>query len=662
MMDARVEHTDIVSVFRSLQHSDSRIVFISGKEDETEVTFAELHDTALRHLAWLQRLGVRKNSRCVLFLRDNVRFSEFFWACLLGGAVPVPIATGNAPEHRAKALEVLAQLGDAHLITDTKNQSLLEEFVSDTDYGSAPRTSIQNAIIAEKVPSFLEPAKPSPGSGSDIAFIQYSSGSTRSPKGVVITHDNLYANAIDLIDAFGFGADETSLSWMPLSHDMGLVGFHICPIAAGMTHYIMDTSLFTRRPLLWLEKASEKQASVLCSPNFGYRHFLNAFERKGFGPVDLSPVRQIVNGAEPISHDLVKQFLETLAPSRLDPKAMCPAYGMAEATLGLCVAEKGTGSRTVTVARSSLTVGQPVVHSAPEASDTVTFAIEGFPFPNTEVRIENAPSDGYLGEIQIRGPNVTSGYVGGASENDDLFTTDGWLKTGDLGFFHAGELVVTGRIKDIIFIEGQNFYPHDIEAMIESAGLVRLGEVTVCAAPRNDQDSLLVFVRSREDGPGFSDQAEKIARCVFKQAGLTVSHVLPTRQLPKTTSGKIRRFALAAAFLAGDYDSAIEAIETSRVLSPEAAPVHSGSEAIVLGRVKELFDADIARISDLTPATNLFDLDVTSAMLADLADRLKIDFGDAIDVTDFFENTSVSEIATLIDQRRNAASSDTAGA
>ncbi len=290
--------------------------------------------------------------------------------------MPVPVAVGISDEHRLKLFRIVSQLERATLFTEMGLLERLLEFSRQRDLQDITvlletRTALMSDV-EEADHGEVFAATP-----DDIAFIQYSSGSTSDPKGVVLTHRNLCINIRAIVEATGWNADDQSLSWMPLTHDMGLIGYHLSVLGVGMNHAVMDTNVFVRRPLLWMSKASELRATQLCSPNFGYKHFLKLFQRKGLADLDLSPVKLILNGAEPISWELCEEFLAALAPHGLKRTAMYPVYGLAEATVGVSLPTPGGEYSRITVDRHSLRVGDAYRAVDPEDADAVSFVKVG---------------------------------------------------------------------------------------------------------------------------------------------------------------------------------------------------------------------------------------------------------------------------------------------
>ncbi|MGB5257187.1 MAG: AMP-binding protein, partial [Woeseiaceae bacterium] len=290
----------LTHLLRDVRGRQRDVRFIDGEHDESVVGFGELWERALALLGSLQARGMKPGDELIIFSKSNESFVIAFWAAILGGIVPVPVAVGISDEHRLKLFRIVNQLERATLFTEMGLLERLLEFAKQREL-----TDISHLLETRTVlMSDVEPAahgevfaaKP-----DDIAFIQYSSGSTSDPKGVVLTHRNLCINIRAIVEATGWNAEDQSLSWMPLTHDMGLIGYHLSVLGVGMNHAVMDTNVFVRRPLLWMSKASELAATQLCSPNFGYKHFLKLFQRKGLSGLDLSPVKLILNGAEPIS-------------------------------------------------------------------------------------------------------------------------------------------------------------------------------------------------------------------------------------------------------------------------------------------------------------------------------------------------------------------------
>ncbi|MFU8877805.1 MAG: AMP-binding protein, partial [Wenzhouxiangellaceae bacterium] len=450
---------------RAREHG--RIGLIEGENDIRHLAFGELREQALRLLAALRERDLAGHRFLILFVDDNERFLKFFWAALYGGITPVPLAAGASTGALNKLLRIWQLLGEVPVVTTPELKDRIARHAE--EHGVEGIEAHCHAGILPRE----QGAEPAGIQSDDRAFVQFSSGSTGDPKGVVLTHANILANIHSASIASAYRKDEVALSWMPLSHDMGLIGFHLTMLGNGFDHYIMPTSLFARRPLLWLKSAAEVRATILCSPNFGYRHTLRAIDSKGLPDVDLSAVRLIYNGAEPIAPALARSFLDRLAGTGLKPEAMFCVYGLAEASLAMTFPEPDSGMDTIRVSRDSLAAGQQVRPSTQTDSETLELVLLGRAIPDTELRIADPNGDAVeadtVGRVLIRGPNVTSGYYENPQANARALVGDGWVDTGDLGFVHAGQLVITGRADEVIFVNGQNFYPQDIEAVLVEA-------------------------------------------------------------------------------------------------------------------------------------------------------------------------------------------------
>ncbi len=293
------------------------ITYYEGERERRVVRFAELHERALGILHHLQQLGARPGDRLLLFLANNEAFIDAFWAGILGGIVPVPVAPGISDEHRHKLLRIATQLGTPFLYTERRLLERIRNFAEEHEQRERYEQLAQRCLLTDDLLDIARAGRVHAVRAEDVAFIQYSSGSTSAPKGILLTHANLIANLRGTTSAVRYTDQDVGLSWMPLTHDMGLIGMHIFLLANRANMHQMSTELFVRRPVLWLQLASEVQATILCSPNFGYRHYLKVLGERTLAELDLSRVRLVFNGAEPISLALCDEFMDRCAPTRL---------------------------------------------------------------------------------------------------------------------------------------------------------------------------------------------------------------------------------------------------------------------------------------------------------------------------------------------------------
>jgi len=641
----------LIDVLRDAHGKDREIRFIDGETDESVLSFGQLWDRANALLGSLQARGMRRGDELIIFSKSNESFVVAFWAAVLGGIVPVPVAVGISDEHRLKLFRILRQLDRVTLFTEMGLLERLREFATERGFDDISDLLDRHAVLmSDIVPG--DHGEICAATRDDVAFIQYSSGSTSDPKGVVLTHRNLCTNIRAIVEATQWSEDDQSLSWMPLTHDMGLIGYHLSVLAVGMNHAIMDTNVFVRRPLLWMSKANELRATQLCSPNFGYKHFLKLFERKGLPDLDLSCVKLILNGAEPISWDLCEEFLGALAPYGLKRTSMFPVYGLAEATVGVSVPEPGTEYSRITVDRHSLRVGDAYRAVAPGDADAVSFVRVGNAIRDVEIRItddKDGPlDDGVIGNIQLRGGSVTERIYGDERATAELFTADGWLRTGDCGVFVDGQLVITGRQKDIIIVNGQNYYPHDIEEIVAHIDGLDLNKVVVAGAtPKGGQtEELIAFILFRQDVDTFRPLVAQVRNAIGEQTGLEVDHVVPVARIPKTTSGKVQRAKLLQEYLDGEFDDVVAE------LAPAADAVAATDDDPLVAELEEIC-RKVAKDRAIGPDDNLFEAGVSSLTLTEIVLAIDERYPGKLDISDLFDYPTLREIAAFI--RRKSA-------
>jgi acyl-CoA synthetase (AMP-forming)/AMP-acid ligase II/aryl carrier-like protein len=415
----------------------------------------------------------------------------------------------------------------------------------------------------------------------------------------------------------------------------------------------MPTELFIRRPLLWMTFAARKGATVTSSPNFGYRHFLKVLGDRDLGDLDLSSVRLIFNGAEPISVELADEFMTRLAPAKLRREAMYPVYGLAEATL--CVSFPQPWLQTyeyVSVNRHELNVGKQPSELPQGHADALSIMAVGKSVPFNHVRIagddDKELPENHIGHILISGENVTKGYFENPEANSKGFTADGWLRTGDLGMLKDGSLFITGRAKEIIFVNGQNYYPHDIESIaIRTEGL-ELGKVVAAGVrPKGaSTDDLILFVLHRMDMKEFLPLATQVTRLVNEHTGLEVAHVVPVKRIPKTTSGKIQRHLLEEDYVNGVYAAELAELDSLRAAAEAAGGVKLTSTEIER-KIKDICDAALERNIDVHD--NLFEIGASSLKLIEIHEQIDRSYPGLVDLTELFDFPTISQLSAHLE-------------
>ncbi|HEX3847726.1 MAG TPA: non-ribosomal peptide synthetase [Steroidobacteraceae bacterium] len=647
-------HATLIDVLEANRGVDRVISYIDGESSERQVPYRDLHARSLGILYHLQALGAQRGDKMIMFLSNNEQFIDGFWAALCGGIVPVPLAVGISDEHRHKLLRVARKLGKALLYTDSKNLERLRALAEQVGESALFQELKSRAFLVESITDISRPGKLVRPAPDDLAFIQFSSGSTSEPKGVTLTHGNLLANTYGATTVGKFTDRDISLSWMPLTHDMGLIGFFIMQFVSRAQINLMPTDLFVRRPLLWLQMAAKKRITITCSPNFGYRHFLKVLGDRRLDGIDLSSIRLIYNGAEPISVELCNEFMGAMAYTGLKRSAMYPVYGLAEASLAVTLPEVGRDYRWVRVNRHNLGIGAAVQLNPPGTHDVLEIMCVGPPVPPTEVRVADDSRQPFgerqVGHILIRGANVTRGYFNDPAATSAAISPDGWLDTGDLGFAHEGSLYITGRSKEIIFVNGQNYYPYDLENIAQRAPGLELNKVVAAgiATPASRGEDLVVFVLHRGSMGDFLPTAAAVSRLINEHTGLEVAEVIPTKRIPKTTSGKVQRHLLEKAYLEGEFAAELAELGALREAQGGLAGQVSGSE--IENRLQSICETALAG-KRVGSNDNLFEIGASSLKLIEIHENIDREYPGLIDLTELFDHPTIADLAKHLEAK-----------
>ncbi|WP_433335095.1 fatty acyl-AMP ligase [Spirillospora sp. CA-294931] len=541
------------------------------------LSWAELDRRSRDLAAVLVSRGFTPGTRAAILVPQGLDYVVSFLGALHAGLIAVPLFAPGL-------------LGNAARLTGALRDSAPEVWLTTADAAGDVRAIADEGVVpAPAAVLAVDALGPAPSgvelpevAASDIAYLQYTSGSTRSPAGAVITHANVVANARQALTAVGVRPGDTMVSWLPLFHDMGLVLTIAAPIAGGVGSVFIDPFAFVQRPLRWLRLLAEHPGAVSAAPNFALDLTAERVTPEERRALDLGGVRAVLNGSEPIRAATIERFLATFAESGLRPEALRPAYGLAEATVFVTVSPRDESTRITAFDRDALSTGHAV--PVPPGTDAASLYVACGGPVGQEIRIVDPKSsrempEGDVGEIWVRGPNVAHGYWMGGIRSDDTFggrvaaplddplapIDGGWLRTGDLGLLHRGQLYITGRHKDLIIVDGRNHYPQDIEVTAQHAHpAVRRDRVAAFGAVTDGQEGVVVVaehsrhVAEHERDPGDVAQAVRAAVTAGHDVHLHDFVLVPPGKVPRTSSGKIARAAARTRYLEGGFAAAGE--------------------------------------------------------------------------------------------------------
>ncbi|MBA5604136.1 AMP-binding protein [Duganella sp. FT3S] len=546
---------DVLAWHVAHQPERTHIVLHDDRHDEHRLRYRDLLEAAREIATGLVERGLLPRQSVALMLPTGADYLASFFGVMLAGGIPVPIyppaRQAQLEDHLARHARILANAQATFIVTVAPAKALARILQA-----SVP------GLRAILLPAELRrPATPLPfrAAASDIAFLQYTSGSTGDPKGVMLTHANLLANIRALGQACGVTAGDVFVSWLPLYHDMGLIGAWFGSLYHGIPLVLMSPQAFLARPALWLQLISRHRGTISAAPNFAYALCLRHVGADTMRGLDLSSWRLALNGAEPVSVDTVTGFTRQFGACGLSPQAMTPVYGLAESSVGLAFPPLMRGPRLEVVARAGFVEAGRCLPAGPGQDDTLTLVSCGLPLPGHQLRIADELGrelpDRQVGRVEFRGPSATAGYYRNPQATARL-CHGGWLDTGDFGCTMEGELFITGRSKDLIKRGGRNIYPYDLEQAIGEVPGIRRGCVAVFASadPASGSERLIIMAETGSQDPA----ARAALRTQLQQLALDVIGVPPDEiilasphAVLKTSSGKIRRLACRQWYEAG---------------------------------------------------------------------------------------------------------------
>jgi acyl-CoA synthetase (AMP-forming)/AMP-acid ligase II len=561
----------------------------NGEEEKATLTFARLDLKARAIAAAIDALGFGKQ-KILLSFPPGLDFIEAFFGCLYGGSIAVPVTPPRRHQHGDRLKRIIEDCGASLVVTTSALVDELRSHLSEV----APELTLRYLLVDQVDRPAAILAKywlPPPIAGEATALLQYTSGSTGSPKGVVVTHQNLVHNARMVKAAFGHSAQTRFVGWLPVYHDMGLIGDVLQPLYLGIPCVLMAPAAFTQKPIRWLRAISRFRATTSGGPNFAYDLCVDKTTEAQRAGLDLSSWRVAYNGSEPVSAATLDRFAATFAPYGFRARSFYPCYGMAEATLFVSGRHRDRVPAVCHVSTAALRRNAVRLRPA-DARGARALVGCGQSWLDQEIRIANPKTrrscpDGIIGEIWLRGRSIAQGYLNQTQLTEETFAArlageDGfYLRTGDLGFLLEGELYVTGRLKDLIILNGRNHYPQDIERTVARSHEAFLAGSGAAFAVEAGRDERLVIVqeiqRQHLRQADVQELSGAIRESVAREHGVRahdIALVYP-RSVPKTTSDKIRRSACRQAYLSG----ALALVEDARAT---ADPPAAASDAVAV--------------------------------------------------------------------------------
>jgi 1-acyl-sn-glycerol-3-phosphate acyltransferase len=569
---------------RVVQGKDSResdsarthLIFFEDEGEGESLTFADLLEGAERVAAELVQRGIGRGDRVALMLPTSREFFLTFAGTILAGATPVPIypplRADRVAEYAERQAAILANAGARLLITFREAASVAKMLKPRVP--SLEGVATAEALIASRAAAPLGPqlrARP-----DDLALLQYTSGSTGNPKGVMLTHANLLANVRAIGEALAIRSDDVGVSWLPLYHDMGLIGAWLMPLYFGFPVVVLSPLAFLSRPVRWLRAFHHYRGTIGAAPNFAYELATAKISEEDLQQIDLSSWRTALNGAEPVLPATLDRFASRFGRCGFRREALLPVYGLAESSLAVTIPPLNRGPLVDRLERAAFAqegravpalVDARVGAGSEEDSNVISFVSVGSPLPGHEVRIANKLGEDVgervEGQLWFRGPSATQGYYRNEKATSALFpltTAAGWINSGDRAYRASGEIYITGRVKDIIIHAGHNLYPHEIEDVVARVPGVRKGCVVAFGAanPVTGTEQLVIVAETREIEPERRARIElAITSQVTTLVGLPpdVVEIVPPNAIPKTSSGKLRRDETKQRFLSGTLRS-----------------------------------------------------------------------------------------------------------
>lgn len=634
--------TDLTTLVQhyAVDRRDSVAFCFRTDREEKQLTYGELHRRVQAIAHWLQSNNL-VGKPVLLAYPAGLEFVEAFLGCLTAGTIPIPVPLPGTRQERLRLSRVADDAQAAYLLGCSSGKSSLEELSTHIPLQWTDELSSHHEIRF---------ANPRP---EQVAFVQYTSGSTSLPRGVVVTHANLIANLRQIGTAFGVDANPTCVTWLPHYHDMGLIGSLLEPFFQGCRTIVLSPRSFLKRPAAWLEAISSAEMAISGGPTFAFQHCVDRVTESELASLDLNRWKVAFVGAEPVRSEVLERFVEKFSPCGFAAEAFLPCYGMAEATL---------------MVSGTLRDEPPRIKLHPSHGRRQLVVSCGPPVAETNIRIldpvtQQPLADGREGEVWISGPQVAQQYWNPSSGNGELnrITTGpeaGSLQTGDLGLMWEGDLYITGRKKDLIIVRGENYHPQDLEAVMADACPVLQAAVAASVGGHGAPEQLLIVGEVRRRDMQHHDPQSLLAtirEAIWQEYGLTPSYMylVPSGAIPRTSSGKLqRRYCVEEAL-----NSHLEVLgywEQQETSTPTAEATTSG---LIPTRTQEELEQWLAsylasqlglEAEEIDVDTPFADWGVDSSVAVSAVCELERGFSTQLDPTLFWEYPTIRQLSKYL--------------
>jgi fatty-acyl-CoA synthase len=553
----------LVKALENRMHEKSDfLIFMDLKNRETRVSAADILEHGLAVSRFLLSRGIEKNDKVVVMLPTGANFAYVYFGILMAGGVPVPVSQPAGTSNISKYLDNLT-----YIIRDSEAKFFITYEKIKLIAGSLMNISnlVKGFILDDEI--FAHPVTDDryrlPDiAPDDLALIQYTSGTTSKPKGVMLSHRNLLHNVHGIGLASAMTESDVGISWLPMYHDMGLIGGFLTTMYWNLELVLMMPEAFLFRPIWWLENMTRYRATICVAPNFGYHYCTTRIDDSSMHKLDLGSLRLALNGAEPIDRITLTKFLKKFKPCGLREDIFLPVYGMAENSLAATFPSLDRTTVVHRFRRDKLEEKHVAVDSdSTNSKEYIDLVSVGYPLPGQEVRIVNESGktlrEREIGEVCVKSPSLSSGYYNNPEATGEAIKK-GWLHSGDMGFILDGMLFISGRIKEMIIKRGKNIYPYDVERIASTVKGIRLGCCAAFDVHNEDQgteDLVLVCETTVKDKDELERLGREVHNEIFSRLGIAPDDIrlVPKETIPKTTSGKVQRILCKKIYLEDDF-------------------------------------------------------------------------------------------------------------